>query len=98
MPDHLTNDRSCLQDHLQQSDITKVTELIADTGYDGKEIYAQLESANIKPIIPPARGSPSFEAEQISSRQETVNYINGSICTKVRKVPQNFEEMVDLIG
>lgn len=54
MTDHLTDDRSCLPDHLQQSDSTKVTEVIADTGYDGHETYTQLESAKIKPIIPPA--------------------------------------------
>jgi IS5 family transposase len=75
MTDHLTDDRACLRDHLNQSDLTKVTEVIADTGYDGQETYTQLESANIKPIIPPARGSPSKENETISSRQEAVNYI-----------------------
>ncbi len=76
MTDHLTDDRACLQDHLHQSDLTKVTQVIADTGYDGYETYNQLESINIKPIIPPARGSPSSEDEEISSRQEAVNYIN----------------------
>ncbi|AIK96297.1 hypothetical protein ID47_05435 [Candidatus Paracaedibacter acanthamoebae] len=76
MTDHLADDRSCLQDHLRQADPTKVTELIADSGYDGQETYDQLESANIKPIIPPARGSPSTADEAISPRQETVNYID----------------------
>ena len=76
MTDHLTDDRSCLKVHLQQSDSTYVTEVLADSGYDGHDTYSQLESINIKAIIPPARGSPSCIEEPVSSRQKTVNYIN----------------------
>lgn len=53
-----------------------MTEVLADSGYDGHETYSQLESINIKAIISPARGSPSCIEEPVSSRQKTVNYIN----------------------
>jgi len=40
------------------------------------QVYGQLKSTHIKPIIPPARGSPSAADEVISSQQKTVNYID----------------------
>ncbi|WP_038464449.1 IS5 family transposase [Candidatus Odyssella acanthamoebae] len=76
MTSHLTDDRSCLDAHLKQADATKITQLIADAGYDGQNVYSQLESVNIKPIIPPARGSPSLSEEPCSVRQKGINYID----------------------
>ncbi len=76
MTSHLTDDRSCLEAHLKQADATKIKELIADAGYDGQNVYSQLESINIKPIIPPARGSPSLSQEPCSVRQNGINYID----------------------
>jgi len=73
--EHTTDDRACLPDHLQQADSAMVTELIADSGYDGQKTYDQLDALKIKTLIPPA-GKLSGKEKMQSSRQNMLRYIH----------------------
>ena len=72
---HLTDDRACLNEHLQQADSTKVTEVIADTGYDGEETYRKLHYYGIKTVIPPPVDAQVSKNNLPTKRDETIAYI-----------------------
>jgi hypothetical protein len=76
LTNHITDDRACLDDHLQQADPTKVTEVIADTGYDGEETYRKLHYHGIKTIIPPPVDAQASKSNLLpTKRDETIAYI-----------------------
>lgn len=75
LTNHITDDRACLDDLLQQADPTKVTEVIADTGYDGEETYRKLNDYGIQTVIPPPITAQVSNKDLPSKRDETIAYI-----------------------
>jgi transposase len=72
---HLTDDRACLGSHLKQVDPTKVTECIADTGYDGEPTYQLLDRHGIKAVIPPPSNAKISNPDHPTPRDKVIAYI-----------------------
>jgi hypothetical protein len=72
MTDHVTDDRKCLEPLIKSADEEKVTEILADTGYDSNNSYSLLENKDIKATIPPPKNAKKATEK---CRSDTINYI-----------------------
>ncbi|KIE06249.1 hypothetical protein NF27_AS00040 [Candidatus Jidaibacter acanthamoeba] len=72
MTSHVTDDRKCLEPLIRSAGEEKVTEILADTGYDSNNSYSLLENKDIKAIIPPPKNA---KKATVKHRSDTINYI-----------------------
>ncbi|MBA8667896.1 IS5 family transposase [Holosporaceae bacterium 'Namur'] len=72
MTNHITDDRKCLEFLINQANQEKVTEALADSGYDSNSTYELLESKNIKLTIPPPK---NVKNSPVTQRRNTIVYI-----------------------
>ena len=72
MTNHITDDHKCLESLIQSADIEKITEILADIGYDSNNTYIILENKGIKATIAPPK---SAKTSYTQPRSDTINYI-----------------------
>ncbi|WP_039454564.1 transposase [Candidatus Jidaibacter acanthamoebae] len=72
MTNHITDDCKCLESLIQCVDIEKITEVLADTGYDSNNTYIVLENKGIKATIAPHKNAKTAYTQP---RSDTINYI-----------------------
>ena len=75
MTNHLTDDRQCVSNLIEQANPELVTEVIADAGYDSKAVHDILASKGIKAIIPPPAGSRVIKENAKTLRDQYCNYV-----------------------
>ena len=74
MTDHLTDDRQCLISLIEQAG-DQVTEVIADPGYDGNNIYNLLAERGIKAIIPSRQDAKVTLQDDPTLKDQAIAYI-----------------------
>ncbi len=75
LTDHKTDDRSCILSLIEPAKRERITELLADSGYDSHKIYQALEEKGIKTLIPPPTTAVVLSELQPTLRDQTVAYV-----------------------
>lgn len=75
LTDHHTDDRACILSIMDQSNVSYITDFLADGGYDSHQIYETLEEQNIKPFIPPPKQAIIHSETNLSKRYKAVKHI-----------------------
>jgi transposase len=75
LTDHKTDDRSCVSFLLDSSGRSRLTEILADSGYDSHQLYKNIENRKGYPLIPPCSTAVVFSPDAPTLRDKAVAYI-----------------------